>query len=104
MLQQLGLQQLGAAFGAALIGAIMNQLLSVRLTGAAAAANSDGQLDTAIFSRLPAAQQHAVAQVFTSSVGTLFLISAAIMLVPLVLSLFVTEPPARCSHTPARSA
>jgi glycerol uptake facilitator-like aquaporin len=104
LLQQLGLQQLGAAFGAALIGAIMNQLLSVRLTGAAAAANSDGQLDTAIFSRLPAGQQHAVAQVFTSSVGTLFLISAAIMLVPLVLSLFVTEPPARCSHTRARSA
>ena len=86
------LQQLGAAFGAALMGAIMNQLLSVRLTGAAAAANSDGQLDTAIFTRLPAAAQHTIAAVFTTSVGTLFLISAAIMVIPLVLSCFVTEP------------
>jgi predicted MFS family arabinose efflux permease len=86
------LQQLGAAFGAALMGAIMNQLLSVRLTGAASAANSNGQLNTAIFTQLPPGQQHAVAQVFISSVGTLFAISAALMLIPLVLSCFVTEP------------
>jgi hypothetical protein len=58
-------------------------------TSAAAAISAT---DTAIVSRLAAGQQHAVAQVFTSSVGTLFLISAVIMPISLVLSFFVTEP------------
>ncbi|HEX4226358.1 MAG TPA: MFS transporter [Pseudonocardiaceae bacterium] len=86
------LQQLGAAFGAALMGAVLNLLLTARLTGPAAAANSDGQLDVAIFAGLPAAKQHAVATVFTSSVGTLFGISAVVMLIPFVLACFVREP------------
>ncbi|HEX3783070.1 MAG TPA: MFS transporter [Pseudonocardiaceae bacterium] len=86
------LQQLGAAFGAALMGAIMNQLLATRLTGPASAANSAGQLNTAIFGSLPAPQRHAVADAFMSSIGTLFVVSAVIMLIPFALAFFVRQP------------
>jgi MFS family permease len=81
-------QQLGAATGLALFGAVLNRQLAARPTRESGAVGAHGQLDLAALSSpaLPTPQRDAALDTLISSTHTVFAIAACIMLLPAALA------------------
>ncbi|UKY51776.1 MFS transporter [Streptomyces inhibens] len=84
-------QQLGSSTGFAIFGMIMAKVLSSQLTGAAGAANVDGELNTAVLAQLPPEQRQAAIHAFIDAVTTVFFVAGCVAVVPAVLALFIKE-------------
>jgi EmrB/QacA subfamily drug resistance transporter len=84
-------QQLGTSIGFAVFGTLLTRLLAVNLTGAAGGASRGGELDIATLALLPPGPRHAAVDAFISSVDVVFLVAAAVALVPALLALRIPE-------------
>jgi predicted MFS family arabinose efflux permease len=95
-------QQLGASFGLALFGTVLNRTLAHELaaTTGGALGGSSG-LNLGSLATLPAPLQHAAVAAFVYSTHQVFLIASVIMVVPVILLLFLrtsaNRPPAAAS-------
>lgn len=91
-------QQLGASFGLAFFGTILNRTLSHELTATTGKALDSGGLDLGALSTSPPALRHAAVAAFVYSTHQVFLIASAIMVVPVLLLLLLRtstgRPPA----------
>lgn len=84
-------QQLGAAFGFALYSTIVARYLSAHLTGASGAANVGGHLDLRVLSSLPPDQLHSATTTFIDATNLVFLVAAALSLLPGLLAFAIKE-------------
>ncbi|MER6414117.1 MFS transporter [Streptomyces humidus] len=84
-------QQLGTAFGFALFSTVVTRFLAGHLTGRAGAANVNGELDTGVLAQLTPEQHDSAVHTFVQATNLVFFISAFLVLVPSVLSLFIRE-------------
>ncbi|MEU8552270.1 MFS transporter [Streptomyces roseoverticillatus] len=84
-------QQLGTAFGFAFFSTVVTRFLAAHLTGRAGAANVNGELDTGVLATLTPDQHQAAVHTFIQATNWVFLISAFLVLIPSVLSLFIKE-------------
>ncbi|SDW70742.1 drug resistance transporter, EmrB/QacA subfamily [Amycolatopsis xylanica] len=84
-------QQLGVSIGFAFFATIVTNILASHLTGAAGAANVNGNLDLAKLSGLSPAEHSAAIGAFITAVDTVFLLGAIITLIPAGLALLIKE-------------
>nr|WP_206669437.1 MFS transporter [Streptomyces lavendulae] len=94
-------QQLGTAFGFTLFSTVVTRFLAGHLTGSAGAANVNGELDTAVLAKLAPEQHTSAVHTFVQATNLVFFISAFLVLVPSVLSLFIKEKSQRQPAGPA---
>lgn len=92
-------QQLGAAFGLAFFGAVLNRTLTRQLVATTGGVlGTTGGLDVATLPDLPRALQRAAIQAFVYSTHQVFLIASAIMVAPIILLFFLRTPPRRTAR------
>ncbi|MFJ8914232.1 MFS transporter [Amycolatopsis sp. NPDC102389] len=84
-------QQLGVALGFAIFSTVMTRTLANNLTGAAGAANNNGELNTSILETLPPDQRQAAVSTFIGAIDIVFLMASAIALITGVIALFLKE-------------
>ncbi|NUS11726.1 MAG: MFS transporter [Streptomyces sp.] len=96
-------QQIGTAFGFALYSTIVARYLDAHLTGAAGAANVDGNLDTRALHRLPAAEYRSAVGVFVHATNVVFAVAGVLCLAAGLLALAIREK-GHTRRAPARPA
>ncbi|MFG1811656.1 MFS transporter [Streptomyces sp. NPDC049040] len=84
-------QQLGTSFGFALYSTVVARYLGSHLTGAAGAADVDGNLDTDSLRRLPAAQYRSAVDVFIHATNIVFVLAGVLCLAAGLLALVIRE-------------
>ncbi|WUH94110.1 hypothetical protein OG900_30935 [Streptomyces sp. NBC_00433] len=84
-------QQLGTAFGFALYSTIVARYLDAHPSGAAGAADIDGNLDPGVLKHLPPAQYRSAVGVFIHAVDIVFVVAGVVCLAAGLLALVIRE-------------
>ncbi|MEU8632156.1 MDR family MFS transporter [Amycolatopsis sp. NPDC048633] len=97
------LRNMGSSLGVALLGAIYTSSLSNSLTGGDSFSASGNQMTPAILHKLPEAAQHMFKVAVTDSLGTMFVVAAAVAAAGIVIAFFVRQIPLRGRAAPAEA-